>query len=115
MIYTIKTIYQVPTHPWKQSGIPEQAVFKIVKNSAFCQGFFVSFCFPGLTQDCLDRSPWFEYKSTRVCSLWHARFVLSGQRFNHGREQCILRVGVSDLPFCHIMCMVRMCCHGEVM
>ena len=67
MIYARKTIYQVPTHPWKQSGMPEQAILKLQK-SAFCQGFFLSFCFPGLTQDCLDRSPWFEYISTPFCS-----------------------------------------------
>ena len=50
MIYARKTIYQDPTmsYPWKQPGMPEQAVFKIVKKSAFYQGF----------------SPWFEYKST---------------------------------------------------
>ena len=35
----------------------------------FCQGFFLSFRFPGLTQDCLDRSPWFECKYTLFCSV----------------------------------------------
>ena len=67
MIYARKTIYHVPTHPWKQSGMPEQAVFKIVKKVHFVKVSFC-LCFPGLTQDCLDRSPWFEYKSTPFCS-----------------------------------------------
>ena len=63
-IYARISIYQALRHPWKQSGrcIPEQAVFKIVKKRILL--FFLSFCFLGLTQDSLDHSPWFEYKST---------------------------------------------------
>ena len=66
-IYARISIYQALRHPWKRSGIPEQAVFKIVKKSIL--SFFLSFCFLGLTQDSLDHSPWFEYKSTPFCSV----------------------------------------------
>ena len=45
--------------------MPEQAVFKIVKKVHF---LILSFSLPGLTQDSLGRSPWFEYKSTPFCS-----------------------------------------------
>ena len=34
-IYARIPIYQVQRHPWKRSGIPEQAVFKIVKKVHF--------------------------------------------------------------------------------
>ena len=36
MIYARISIYQALSHPWKQSDMPELAVFKIVKKSAFC-------------------------------------------------------------------------------
>ena len=76
--------------------------------------FFPSFSFPGLTQDCLDLSP---YESTLFCSaqcsgtlVWRYldSYVIVGV---YGA----LRLGVSDTPFCDIMCMLGMCCHGEVM
>ena len=39
MIYARKTIYQALAHPWKQSGMPEQAVFEIVKKVHFVNLF----------------------------------------------------------------------------
>ena len=40
------------------------------KNSQF--SIFLSFCFPELTLDCFDRSPWFKYKSTPFSPFWSA-------------------------------------------
>ena len=65
MIHARISIYQALKHPWKQSGMPELAIFKIVKKVYF---LILSFSLPGLTQDSLGRSPWFEYKSTPFCS-----------------------------------------------
>ena len=73
---------------------------------------FLFFCFPGLTQVYLDHSPWFMYK---CACLWYTSFVLSGQRLIICVYSARLRVGVPDSPFCHIMRMLIICCHGEVM
>ena len=85
--------------------MPELAVFKVVKEVHFVN---VSFSFPGLSQDSLNRSPWFEYKSTPFCSMHVCGTLVLCYDSN-------LIVGVSDSPFCHIMHMLIMCCHGEVM
>ena len=50
MIYARIAIYQVLKHPWKQSGMPETAIFKIVKK---VQIINLLISCPGLTQDCL--------------------------------------------------------------
>jgi hypothetical protein len=47
-IYARIPIYQAPTHPWKQSGMPEEAVFSFVKKALFV---ILSFSSVGLTQD----------------------------------------------------------------
>ena len=78
---------------------------------------FLSFCFPGLTQVCLDHSPWFMYKCIPFCSVHvYDTLVLCYQDSDLivGVYSTHLRVGVPDSPFCHIMRMLIMCCHGEV-
>ena len=49
-----------------------------LKRNSHLSIFLSSFSFPGLTQDCLDLSPYFSYKSTLFCSaqcsgtlVWH--------------------------------------------
>ena len=42
MIYARIAIYQTLKHLWKQSVMPEPAIFKIVKKSANCQSFILS-------------------------------------------------------------------------
>ena len=65
MIYARKTIYQDPTYPWKQPGMPEQAVFKIVKKVHFIKVSHLGLSINPLHFEC--------------ARLWHASFVLSGQ------------------------------------
>ena len=51
-----QNIYLASLHKsMEQSGMPEQAVFKIAKQVHFVS--LSSFSFPGLTQDSLDCSP----------------------------------------------------------
>ena len=93
--------------------MPEPDVQKI----ATCHSFFLSFSFPALTEDCHERSSYFEYKSTLFCNTQCSGTLIL--RYLHSDVIVgvygALMIGVSDMPFCNIMCMLRMCCHGEVM
>ena len=53
MIYTRIPIYQAPKHPWKQSGMPEPALFVFWEKAQIVNLLSL----PGLTQDWLDFSP----------------------------------------------------------
>ena len=115
MIYARIPIYQALTHPWKRSGMPTQAVLKIVKKVYFV---ILSFSFLGLTQDSLDRSPWFEYKSTPFRSAhvsdtfvlcYHDSDLIVGV-YSAFVSGCVWFTILSYNVHAHIMY-----CHGEVM
>ena len=76
--------------------------------------------FLGLAQDCLRRSSYFEYKSILFCSVQcsgtHASLALSRQLRNSGCVQYIIEWVCLIRHFCDILlCMLGICCHGEVM
>ena len=108
MIYARISIYQALKYPWKQSGMPELAVFKIVKKVHFVN---LSFSLSGLTRDFLDHSPWFEYKST---PFWSAHVCGTPVLCYHdsdlimGVYSAFCEWGMADSPFCHIMRMLIM-------
>ena len=88
------------------------------KKWSFVNLSFFLYSFKGLAQDCLDLSSLFEYKSIPFSSV-----QCSGTLISHyldiyvimGMYGTLTTLGVSDTPFCDIMRMLRMCCHGEVM
>ena len=100
MIYARISIYQALKHPWKQSGMPEIAVFKIVKKVHFVN---LSFSLSGLTQDFLDHSPWFEYKSTPFWSAHVCGTPVLCYRDSDLIVGAFCEWGMADSPFCHIM------------
>ena len=69
---------------------------------AISHSFFLSFSFPGLTQDCLDLSPWFSYKATLFCSAQCSGSLVSRYLYSHvmvGVYGALKIGGVSDTPF----------------